>query len=611
MILRKIRSDHEASLNENSIEAAHCYIFQMKLILSSLLLIGITLPALAEKEGVAEDFGLLDHTGQFHQLSYYHKDPQNKGIVIFTHGIGCPLVRKRYEDLNRLNKEYASKGIRFWMLNASDQDERSDLKEEALEYKVSLPILDDTTQEVARSLDIDRTGEALLIDTSSWKILFRGAIDDRLTYEKEKPKASETPLKNAIEDFLANRSIEVSHTEAPGCLIHYPTWKEHQGKEISYSQQIAPIIQEKCADCHLKGGIGPFAFSSYRKVRGWSDMMREVLMTRRMPPWQADPHHGTFSQDLSLTPEEKQMLLHWIEQGTPRGEEEDPLAINERELKPWPLGKPDHIIDLPAQKVPANGIVDYRYTFVSSPFEQDTWITGADIHPGDRQALHHVIIYIVPEDGKRRRSRRWLTGYAPGVKGSLFPDSTGVLLKKEERLLFELHYTAYGKAVLDETQLGLYLSDESTKHSFRTGLFYDDSIQIPPHDRSFEWNQTREIREDIILYSMNPHMHFRGKSMAFELETPQGTRETLVSVPQYDFNWQHTYVLQKPRRIAKGSKLTLHAVWDNSDRNQANPDPSRRVPWGQQSFDEMFFGTYQYVRDRGQALPEELLSSVK
>ena len=189
------------------------------------------------------------------------------------------------------------------MLNASDQDERSDLAEEALEYKVSLPILDDTTQEVARSLNIDRTGEALLIDTSNWNILFRGAIDDRLSYEKEKAKASDTPLKNAIDDFLANRSIEVSHTEAPGCLIHYPTWKEREGKEISYSQQIAPIIQEKCADCHLKGGIGPFAFSSYRKVRGWSDMMREVLMTRRMPPWQADPHHGNFSQDLSLTPE--------------------------------------------------------------------------------------------------------------------------------------------------------------------------------------------------------------------------------------------------------------------------------------------------------------------
>jgi hypothetical protein len=598
-------------MNEDSVEAAKCCIFKMKLILSSLLLIGISLPALAENQGVAEDFGLLDHNGQFHQLSYYHKDPQNKGIVIFTHGIGCPLVRKRYEDLNRLHKEYASKGIRFWMLNASDQDERSDLAEEALEYKVSLPILDDTTQEVARSLNIDRTGEALLIDTSNWNILFRGAIDDRLSYEKEKAKASDTPLKNAIDDFLANRSIKVSHTEAPGCLIHYPTWQSHKDKKISYSQQIAPIIQEKCADCHLKGGIGPFAFSSYRKVRGWSDMMREVLMTRRMPPWQADPHHGNFSQDLSLTPEEKQILLHWIEQGTPRGEGEDPLAINKRELKPWPLGKPDHVIDLPAQKVPANGIVDYRYTFVSSPFEQDTWITGADIHPGDRQALHHVIIYIVPEDGKRRRSRRWLTGYAPGVKGSLFPESTGVLLKKEERLLFELHYTAYGKEVMDETQLGLYLSDESAKHSFRTGLFYDDSIQIPPHDRSFEWSQTREIREDIILYSMNPHMHFRGKSMAFELETPQGTRETLVSVPQYNFNWQHTYVLQKPRRIAKGSKLTLHAVWDNSDRNQANPDPSRRVPWGQQSFDEMFFGTYQYVRDKGQALPEELLSSVR
>jgi hypothetical protein len=583
----------------------------MKLIVTSLLIIGITLPLFAEEPNVAEDFGLMDHNGQFHHLSYYHKDPQTKGIVIFTHGIGCPLVRKRYEDLNKLNDQYAEKGIRFWMLNANDQDERSDLEEEANEYNVKLPILDDTTQEVARSLNIDRTGEALLIDTTNWNILFRGAIDDRLTYEKEKSKASNTPLKNAIDDFLANRPIKVTHTDAPGCLIHFPIWEEHSDKTISYTKQVAPIIREKCATCHLKGGIGPFAFSSYRKVRGWSDMMREVLMTRRMPPWQADPHHGAFSQDLSLSKKEKQTLLHWIEQGTPRGEGDDPLVNNKQESKAWPLGKPDHIIDIPSQKVPADGIIDYRYLHMASPFDEDTWVTGADIHPGDMQALHHVIIFIVPEEGKRKQYRRWLTGYAPGTKGDLFPENTGVLLRKDERLLFELHYTSYGKEVVDETQLGLYLSNDSVKHSFRTGLFIDESIQIPPHNRAFEWSQTREIRDDIILYSMNPHMHFRGKAMRFELVTPEGERETLVSVPHYNFNWQHTYVLQKPRRVTKGSKLILHAVWDNSDRNPANPDPSRNVPWGEQSFDEMFFGTYQWVSDKGQALPGELLSSVQ
>ncbi len=583
----------------------------MKLIVSTLLMVGITLPIFAKEVDVAEDFGLMDQNGNFHQLSYYHKDPKTKGIVIFSHGIGCPLVRKRYEDLSKLQDQFGKKGIRFWMLNANDQDLRSDLKDEAADYKVNLPILDDTTQEVARSLKIDRTGEAILIETTDWKVLYRGAMDDRLSYEKEKPSASKTYLKNAIEDLLANRPVKVSQTDAPGCLIHYPTWEERSNKTISYTKEVAPILQAKCVSCHMKGGIGPFAFSSYRKARGWSDMMREVLMTRRMPPWQADPHHGTFSQDLSLTTEEKQTLLHWIEQGTPRGEGEDPLAVDVAAAKPWPLGKPQHIIDIPPQKIPSNGIIDYKYIHMNSPFEEDTWITGADVHPGDRQALHHVIIFIVPQEGERKQYRRWLTGYAPGVKGDLFPENTGVLLRKNERLLLELHYTAYGKETIDETQVGLYLADGQLQHSFRTGLFIDESIKIPPHHRSFEWSQTRDIEDNIILYSMNPHMHFRGKAMRFELVTPDGQRETLVSVPHYNFNWQHTYVLKQPRRVPEGSQLILHAAWDNSERNPANPDPTREVTWGEQSFDEMFFGTYQYVRDRGQSLAGELLSSVK
>lgn len=585
---------------------------KMKRLIPTILFVCSLLMAAvvsAEEGRTAEDFGLFDQHGDFHQLSYYHKDAKTKGIVIFIHGIGCPLVRQRYQDLERLSENYDSKGIRFWMLNANDQDEYADLVEESDTFDITLPILDDATQAVARSLDVDRTGEAILIETTDWKVVFRGPIDDRMTYEKKKPKANQMYLKNALDALLEEREIEMAQVDAPGCLINYPVWEEHEDKPVSYVKDVAPLIQEKCVSCHMKGGIGPFAFTSFRKARGWADMMREVVMTRRMPPWQADPHHGDFSEDLSLTPEEQQILLHWVEQGTPRGDGEDPLAMNPPEAKPWALGKPDHIIEIPKQHVPAEGIVDYRYLHVSSPFEKDTWITGADVHPGDRQALHHVIIYVVPAKGNDERKRRWLTGYAPGVQGSLFPPNSGVLLKKNERLLFELHYTPYGKETMDTSQVGLYLADEKVDHVFRTGIFIDQSIKIPPHERAFQWSQSKDIKSDIILYSMNPHMHFRGKAMRFELESPDGQRETLVSVPHYNFNWQHTYVLSQPLRVAKGSKLILHAAWDNSDRNPANPDPTREVPWGQQSFDEMFFGTFQYTLDRGQSLGGELLSS--
>jgi hypothetical protein len=557
---------------------------------------------LADALGVAEDFGLIDQHGQFHRLSYHRDDPETRAIVVFTHGIGCPLVRKRYVDLQHLATRYEPNGIRFWMLNANDQDQRADLEAEALDFGVTLPILDDVTQEVARSLDVDRTGEAILIETANWNILFRGPIDDRLGYEKEKSKPTRSYLRDSIDNFLGGKPIETSRVDAPGCLISFPSWEAHLRQPVRYADEVAPLIQEKCVICHRAGGIAPFAFSSYRKARGWADMMREVLLTRRMPPWQADPYHGDFDRDLSLTPEQKQVLLHWIEQGAPRGDGGDPLASSPPDVDAWSQGKPHHMIELPAQEVPAQGLVDYRYVHLTSPFESDTWIVGADIQPGDRQALHHVIAFILSPDGSRGRGRKWLTGYAPGVRGGMFPENTGILLRKKERLLFEMHYTPYGRETVDQTRLGLYTADEKPAHTLQTGIFIDESIRIPAGDRAFERSQSRMIRQDMILYSMNPHMHLRGKAMRFELETPDGQKEILVSVPDYNFNWQHTYFLSEPLRVPKGSRLSLHATWDNSSLNPSNPDSERAVGWGEQSFDEMFFGTYQFVRDRGQSL---------
>ena len=551
----------------------------------------------ADPVTIAEDFGLFDHAGRFHQLSYYHKDPQTKAIVLFSHGIGCPLVRKRYRELEALQEQYESQGVRFWLLNASEQDLRSDLRAEAEEFDVRLPILKDGTQEVARSLGISRTGEAIVIETDDWRVLYRGKIDDRLSYEKEKPDAGEPYLKNALESLLEGNPITVSRTDAPGCKISFPTWNAREGETISYAEDIAPLIQRKCVGCHQKGGIGPFALSSFRKARGWADMIREVVMTRRMPPWQADPHHGSFDQDLSLSTKEQQILLHWIEQGTPRGEGEDLLTTYEPHGESWILGKPDLEIAVPDQAVPADGIVDYRYIRMDSPFAEDTWINGAEVRPGDRKALHHLIVYIVPKKESGDRYRRWLVGYAPGIVSKRFPADSGVLVRKDEPLLLELHYTSYGKESVDRTVVGLHQAERVPEHTLHTGLFIDEKIKIPPHHRNFEWSQSREVESDIVLHSLTPHMHFRGKSMRFELEMPDGTIETLLSVPYYNFNWQHTYTLSRPRKVSQGSKLILHAEWDNSERNPANPNPDRVVTWGEQSFDEMFFGTYQFVID--------------
>ena len=134
----------------------------------------------ALKEEPVEDFGLLDHQGAFRQLSYHWKDDQTKAIVLFSHGVGCPLVRKRYQQLHTLAASYAPKGVSFWLLNANAQDAYQDLQREAEDFEVTLPILDDDTQEVARRLGIERTAEAIVIDTETLRMVFRGPLDDRL-----------------------------------------------------------------------------------------------------------------------------------------------------------------------------------------------------------------------------------------------------------------------------------------------------------------------------------------------------------------------------------------------------------------------------------------------
>ena len=207
---------------------------------------------------------------------------------------------------------------------------------------------------------------------------------------------------------------------------------------------------------------------------------------------------------------------------------------------------------------------------MDSPFAEDTWINGAEVLPGDRKALHHVIVYVVPNQKHGERHRRWLLGYAPGIEAKNFPADSGVLIRKDDRLLLELHYTSYGKETVDRTTIGLHKADEVPNHTLHTGIFIDDEIRIPAQHRNFGWSQTREMDRDVVLHALTPHMHFRGKSMRFELESPDGSIETLLSVPYYNFNWQHTYTLTSPRKLPKGSKLILHAEWDNSERNPAN-----------------------------------------
>ena len=415
----------------------------------------VAIAAHASDRARVDNFMLLDHQGAAHELYYYADAP---AVVLIVQGNGCPIVRNALADYRAVSNAYAPRGVEFFMLNANLQDGRATIAEEAREWGIPYRILVDETQLVAESLGLTRTAEALVIDPKTWEIAYRGPVNDRLSYERQKQSASEHYLSDALDALLDGAAVTVASRDAMGCLINLPgTSADHGG--ISYSDTIAPMLQENCVACHQPGGIAPWAMTDYNMVRGFAPMIREVIRTKRMPPWHADPHIGQWQDDRSLTIDQRQTLVHWIEAGAPRGDGPDPLVEAPTEAPAWPLGEPDLIVRVPAFDVPATGIVDYQFPVVANPLDRDVWVRAMSVNPGAVEVVHHVLVGTTDVGAEARYSgealmRNYLGGYAPGIEPHVMPDGTGVYLPKDTGFMVQMHYTPYGKPVTDETEIG-------------------------------------------------------------------------------------------------------------------------------------------------------------
>ena len=566
----------------------------MRRVLLTFLIALLPISAYAVR---VDNFVLLDQEGDAHELYY---DTDASAIVIMVQGNGCPIVRNVLTDYKALRDQYQDRGVNFLMLNSNLQDNRASIKKEADEWAIDFPILVDETQLIGESLNLVRTAEVLIIDPNGWQVVYRGPLNDRLDYERQRNEANEHYARDALDAMLSGegQAIKVAQREGIGCLINFAN-KNQQHASISYSDTIAPLLQQNCVVCHQEGGIGPWAMTDYNMVRGFAPMMREVLRTKRMPPWHADPHIGAFKDDRSLTNTEMQTLVHWIEAGAPRGDGPDPLALADNLAIDWPLGEPDLIIDLPATEVPATGVVDYTFPVVKNPLDRDVWVIAAALVPGDRNVVHHILVGSTESEDVSGQAEQgfenYLHGYAPGNASAKMPDGTGVFVKAGGHYQFQMHYTPYGKATVDESKLGLYFADEPPANFLRQTVAINPTIKIPANDGAHQEQAYIEFDKDALLYSLVPHSHYRGRASNFELRYPDGTSEIILSVPNYDFNWQRTYHFEEPLAMPAGTLLIHRTVYDNSTLNPANPDPSREVPWGLQSWDEMLYGAVQYA----------------
>lgn len=366
---------------------------------------------------------------------------------------------------------------------------------------------------------------------------------------------------------------------------------------VTFTRDIAPILYNNCVECHRPGEAAPMSLMSYKEVRPWARSIREKVVEGAMPPWFADPQFGHFVNDRRLGPAEISKITAWVEQGAKEGDPKD-LPPTPKFPQGWQIGTPDAVISIPEFSVPADGVVEYKYFTVETTFTEDKWVQAAEIRPGDRSVVHHVIVTVQdPSAQGRRNPDGMLVGMAPGMPPLSLPDGHAKLVKAGSKLVFQMHYTPTGTAAKDATSVGLIFSRKPVHKRVITGGAFSRNLVIPAGAPDHKVTSFHEFKDDVHLLSFMPHMHLRGKDFLYKAVLPDGTSKVILSVPRYDFNWQLQYVLKEPLSLPKGSRIECVAHFDNSTRNKFNPDPTKEVRWGQQTWEEMMIGWFDYTLD--------------
>jgi hypothetical protein len=389
--------------------------------------------------------------------------------------------------------------------------------------------------------------------------------------------------------------------------------------QVTFYRDVLPILQNNCQSCHRPGEVAPMSLLTYEQSRPWAKAIKEKVLARKMPPWFADPQYGHFDNERSLTAQEIKTLVSWADGGAVAGEKTDAPAPREF-VDGWNIGKPDAVIQMPkAFHVPAQGTIDYQWVVIPTGFTKDMWVHAAEIRPGNRAVVHHVLAFVRPQgspwmkdakpgipfslgpQGEARAPRpggggpemgEQLKGYAPGIQPLILSDTTARLIPAGSDIVFQLHYTTNGTEADDQSKLGLVFAKTPPAQRQITLMAPNPRLAIPPHDPNYEVTSEVELQETVTLTSLVPHMHFRGKDFMYKVVFPSGESKILLSVPHYDFNWQLEYNLAEPLVLPKGTRLECTAHYDNSANNPYNPDPNKLVKWGEQTWDEMMIGYF-------------------
>jgi hypothetical protein len=387
--------------------------------------------------------------------------------------------------------------------------------------------------------------------------------------------------------------------------------------EVTFHKDVEPVLQKSCQECHRPGEIAPMSFLTYEQVRPYARAIKGDVLQKKMPPWPADPQYAKFSNDRALSARDIEILTAWADTGAKEGDKADAPAPR-KFIEGWNISKPDVVIKMPAAfEVPAKGEIEYQYIVVPSGLTEDKWIQAVEVRPSDRTVVHHAVVYL-REPGSRwmmdakpgipfvpqnltpsgrfanvlGASNDVLTVYTPGMVPDAWKPGQAKQVKAGTDFVIQMHYTASGKATRDQTSIGLVYAPGEPEQRIITTAAVNNRFVIPAGDGDFKAEAVVPVVNPMTMISLFPHMHLRGKAFQYELIYPTGETKTILKVDHWSLNWQLSYKLAEPIELTPGMKVRATAWWDNSPNNPSNPDASKEVKWGDQSWEEMLVGFY-------------------
>ena len=490
-----------------------------------------------------------------------------------------------------------------WLaISATGGDAATDSEVIATLARAGVPLLLDPDLIVATGAGVETSGTVLLLD-AEFREVFRGPGATTLEVATAGAEVGKDELGDAFGDALAalRRGAPATPVRiaSSGAVLRDLV----RPRSVTFFRDVAPIVWRHCAVCHRPGQPGPMPLLRYEDVSGWAAAIAEVTAAGRMPPWFASPRHGRFANERRLTETEKRTLTLFAAGGAPSGDPKDAPAEPTFMADGWRIAAPDVVLEIPKrQAIPAEGVLPYRFALVDPGFADDQWIQAVDCQPTAPEATHHVLIYVVPpgrdprealRDPNDAQQIRTLGGWAPGAGAFELPDGQAIVIPKRSRLYFELHYAPNGTATSDRTRIALRRSRTPVKHLVTRDALIKYDLSIAPNQPDATFVARRRFDEPRRLIGFTPHMHLRGRSMRFELER-SGERRVLLDVPRYDFDWQLTYAPLEAIETLPGDELVLTATYDNSRDNPRNPAPDQLVEWGDQSWEEMMIGHFEW-----------------